>query len=164
MPYSILSVYLVMRNGGKLMNSNYSSFWFDDNSSVVDDDLGVEEPKKKEKNHILLAGYQRAIGNFVNIVTGKQIPVRFQNNDESYTDGKCVTIGSKIEERDLIKMLFSVLRKDYIKESGRGKYTYNKNKRYLVGIIKKRVKTLVDIETSVEFIQCDFKKLQFLDM
>ena len=30
------------------MNSNYSSFWFDDNSSVVDDALGVEEPKKKE--------------------------------------------------------------------------------------------------------------------
>ena len=60
-------------------------------------------------------------------------------------------IGTKIEERDLMKMLFSVLRKDYIKEFGRGKYIYNKNKRYLVGIIKKRVKTLVDIETSVEF-------------
>ena len=99
-PYSILSVYLVMRNGGKLMNSNYSSFWFDDNSSVVDDALGVEEPKKKEKNHILLAGYQRAIGNFVRIVGGKDIPVRFASRGDSYTDGKTVTIGANLSEKN----------------------------------------------------------------
>ena len=99
-PYGILSVYLVMRNGGKLMNSNYSSFWFDDNSSVVDDALGVEEPKKKEKNHILLAGYQRAIGNFVRIVGGKDIPVRFASRGDSYTDGKTVTIGANLSEKN----------------------------------------------------------------
>ena len=89
-----------MRNGGKLMNSNYSSFWFDDNSSVVDDALGVEEPKKKEKNHILLAGYQRAIGNFVRIVGGKDIPVRFASRGDSYTDGKTVTIGANLSEKN----------------------------------------------------------------
>ena len=72
-------------------------------------------------------------------------------------------IGTKIEERDLMKMLFSVLRKDYIKESGRGKYIYNKNKRYLVGIIKKRVKTLVDIETSIEFKLTKSEKTGFLE-
>ena len=37
-------------------------------------------------------------------------------------------IGTKIEERVFMKMLFSVLIKDYIKESGRGKYIYNKKK------------------------------------
>ena len=72
-------------------------------------------------------------------------------------------IGTKIEERDLMKMLFSVLRKDYIKESGRGKYIYNKSKRYLVGIIKKRVKTLVDIETSIEFKLTKSEKTGFLE-
>ena len=82
------------------MNSNYSSFWFDDNSSVVDDALGVEEPKKKEKNHILLAGYQRAIGNFVRIVGGKDIPVRFASRGDSYTDGKTVTIGANLSEKN----------------------------------------------------------------
>ena len=82
------------------MNSNYSSFWFDDNSSVVDDALGVEEPKKKEKNHILLAGYQRAIGNFVRIVGGEDIPVRFASRGDSYTDGKTVTIGANLSEKN----------------------------------------------------------------
>ena len=44
-----------------------------------------------------LAATQRAIGNFVNIVTGKQIPVVFQNNDNSYTDGARVVIGTKLD-------------------------------------------------------------------
>ena len=44
-----------------------------------------------------LAATQRAIGNFVNIVTGKQIPVVFQNNDSSYTDGERVVIGTKLD-------------------------------------------------------------------
>jgi len=72
-------------------------------------------------------------------------------------------IGAKIEERDLMKVLFSILRKDYIKESGRGKYIYNRNKRYLVGIIKKRVKALVDVETSTEFKLTKKEKTGFLE-
>jgi len=88
-----------MRKRGETMNSNYSSFWFDDNSSVVDDALGVEEPKKKEKNYIQLAGHQRAIGNFVRIVSGKDIPVRFMTRGDSYTDGKTVTISANIKEK-----------------------------------------------------------------
>lgn len=44
-----------------------------------------------------LAATQRAIGNFVNIVTGKQIPVVFQNGDNSYTDGERVVIGTKLD-------------------------------------------------------------------
>ena len=45
-----------------------------------------------------LAACQRAIANFVNIVTGKQIPVVFQTNNSSYTDGTTVTIGTKLED------------------------------------------------------------------
>ena len=72
-------------------------------------------------------------------------------------------IGVKINDRDLMSMLFSILRKDYIKEFGRGKYTYNKNKKFLVGVIKKRVKTLVDIETSTEFKLTKSEKTGFLE-
>ena len=81
------------------MNSNYSDFWFDDNSSIVDDVLGVDEPQKKQKNYVQLAGHQRAIGNFVRIVSGKDIPVRFMTRGDSYTDGKTVTIGANVSEK-----------------------------------------------------------------
>lgn len=67
---------------------NWSSFWMD---PVIDDEYrGIDYTK--------LAATQRAIGNFVNIVTGKQIPVVFQSNDRSYTDGEQVTIGSKLDD------------------------------------------------------------------
>jgi hypothetical protein len=46
-----------------------------------------------------LAATQRAIGNFVNIVTGKQIPVVFRGSD-SYTDGEHVVIGSKLDGKN----------------------------------------------------------------
>ena len=82
------------------MNSNYSDFWFDDSSSIVDDVLGVEEPQKKQKNYIQLAGHQRAIGNFVRIVGGKDIPVGFMTRGDSFTDGKTVTIGANVSEKN----------------------------------------------------------------
>ena len=77
---------------------NYTNFWNDiqRNTSIVDD--GFEKPKV---DHIALAGYRRAISNFVNIVTNRSdIPVRYQSNGDSYTDGKVVTIGSKIDEKN----------------------------------------------------------------
>lgn len=43
-----------------------------------------------------LAAAKRAIGNFVSIVTGKNIPVKFNSNNNSYTDGKTVVIGSNV--------------------------------------------------------------------
>ena len=59
------------------MINKYSSFWNNDiSSTTVDDFLGITE-KKKGRDLIALAGYRRAIGNFVNIVTGKSIPVKF---------------------------------------------------------------------------------------
>ena len=42
-----------------------------------------------------------AISNFVTIVTNDgSIPVKFQSSDNSYTDGKTVVIGSKIDEKN----------------------------------------------------------------
>ena len=80
----------------KTYNESASSYWFDD----IDTDFNYKVNNKRYVDHTKLAAAQRAIGNFVNIVTGKQIPVKFQNNGDSYTDGASVTIGSKIEDKN----------------------------------------------------------------
>jgi hypothetical protein len=85
-----------LANPVKTYEESASSYWFDD----IDTDFTYQVNNKKQVDYTKLASAQRAIGNFVNIVTGKQIPVKFQNNDESYTDGRSVTIGSKIEDKN----------------------------------------------------------------
>lgn len=68
-----------------------SSFWLDkDFDTNFKREDGATDLTK-------LAAAQRAIGNFVNIVTGKQIPVIFQSSDGSYTDGERVVIGTKLD-------------------------------------------------------------------
>ena len=84
------------------MNSrtNYSNFWFDRQTSIVDDLLAddTDDVKvKPKKDHIQMAANQRAIGNFVRIVSGQNIPVRYMTRGDSYTDGKSVTIGANIK-------------------------------------------------------------------
>ena len=89
------------------MSNWYSSFWFDRKTSVDDilakydnnGDVDYIKPKPK-KDHVGLAGHKRAIGNFVRIVSGENIPVRFMSRGDSYTDGKTVTISSNINERN----------------------------------------------------------------
>ena len=74
-------------------SGNASSFWLgDDFDSSFKTDTGVDYTK--------LAATQRAIANFVTIVTGKQIPVEFQSSGDSYTDGNSVVIGTKLEGKD----------------------------------------------------------------
>lgn len=74
------------------VNNNWSSYWL---GSDFDTDFG----RGNDIDYTKLAAAQRAIGNFVNIVTGKQIPVVFQSNDSSYTDGERVVIGTKLEDK-----------------------------------------------------------------
>lgn len=115
--YSANSVLLGMKNRRNMKDSTFkhfnpmalrekysvgkntnSKFWFDDSprTSIFDEEVEV----KRGVDHIQLASYRRAIANFVTIVTGdSSIPVKFQSNDQSYTDGKVVTIGSKINEK-----------------------------------------------------------------
>ena len=77
-----------------------SHFWMNDNDDVdVDDFLGLDDNTKKGKDLVALAGYKRAISNFVNIVTEDNIPVVFNSKDESYTDGKKVVIGANIDDK-----------------------------------------------------------------
>lgn len=68
-----------------------STFWRDSDFGWNQDDSAGGG-----HNHTKLAATQRAIGNFVNIVTGKQIPVIFKGQ-ESYTNGEYVVIGTKLE-------------------------------------------------------------------
>jgi hypothetical protein len=91
--------------GSKKQSNPFSSFWADNSwdtrrSSFIDE---LEEAPKGRKpvDHVKLASYRRAIANFVTIVTNRSdIPVQFQSNDSSYTDGKKVMIGSKIDEKN----------------------------------------------------------------
>ena len=77
-----------------------SHFWMNDNDDTnVDEFLGLDTDVKKGKDLVALAGYKRAISNFVNIVTEQSIPVVFNSNDQSYTDGKKVVIGSNIDDK-----------------------------------------------------------------
>ena len=75
-------------------NNNFSSFWLDDYTSNTDVLTG--EKISNSKDYIKMASRLKAIGNFVKIVSGNDVKVQYNNRDESYTDGKTVTISSKI--------------------------------------------------------------------
>jgi hypothetical protein len=65
-----------------------SSWWMDDwdYSSPVYSSYSTKE--LATKNLYKLAAHRRAIANFVSIVTGQSIPVKFSTKGDSYTDGK----------------------------------------------------------------------------
>ena len=127
--------------------NNYSSFWldngWDNNTSIFDEDL----PVKKGVDLVALASYRRAISNFVSIVTCESdIKVTFETSGDSYTDGKEVTISSKLDDKlfdptvglalhegshiklsdfDFLKQLHNNIPKEYIKRGevfGWGEY------------------------------------------
>jgi len=75
-------------------NNNWSSFWLDDNVSNIDVLTG--EAISNGKDYIKMASRLKAVSNFVKIVSGNDVQVKYNNRDESYTDGKTVTISSKI--------------------------------------------------------------------
>ena len=79
-------------------NSNFNSnFWLDDDYNV---DVLTGETIKPGKDYVKMAATLRAVGNFVNIVTGQSIPVEYNSGDDSYTDGKKVVISSNIKDKD----------------------------------------------------------------
>jgi len=89
-------------NKGEIMNNTYSSFWRDISTRSVDNILGWDEESIQDntKDLIELSSKKHAISNFVQIVSGKNIPVRFATRGDSYTDGKSVVIGSKLDEKN----------------------------------------------------------------
>ena len=68
-----------------------SSFWLDDDMLS----------RGSGKDIIKLAGYKRAIGNFVKILTkDDSIKVQFSSGQQSYTDGKLVVVSAKIDDKE----------------------------------------------------------------
>lgn len=83
----------------KNRKSYYSDFWLD--KSMFEPNRVSHYGESAHKSDLIkLASYKRAIGNFVNIVTGKSIPVKFSTGDQSYTDGDTVVISSKLDDAE----------------------------------------------------------------
>lgn len=85
---------------------HYSSFWWDDawatdgGSRFNGYSSGVKVPASSDLVKLIkLTSYQRAIANFVKIVTKQDIPVVF-GGATSYTNGKQVTIASDISDKN----------------------------------------------------------------
>tara|TARA_R110000822_G_scaffold62349_3_gene153776 strand:- start:5462 stop:7480 length:2019 start_codon:yes stop_codon:yes gene_type:complete len=91
-------------NKGEIMNNsyNYNSFWRSSPTRTVDNILGWDDDSEMDdsKDLIELAAKKQAVSNFVQIVAGANIPVRFATRGDSYTDGKSVVIGSKLDEKN----------------------------------------------------------------
>lgn len=74
------------------MRNRFSDWWLSDSTTEkLDED--------RELSPIELAQAKRSISDFVRIMTGKNIPVQYREEDgESYTDGETVTIGVDVGE------------------------------------------------------------------
>ena len=84
--------------GYKSTHKSYgnSSFWM--NEDFLDSDIRASA---NSLDYVKLAGYKRAIGNFVRIVTGKDdFPVMYSSGKDSYTNGSQVVISSKLGENE----------------------------------------------------------------
>ena len=84
--------------GYKSTHKSYgnSSFWM--NEDFLESDIRASV---NSLDYVKLAGYKRAIGNFVRIVTGKDnIPVMYSSGNDSYTNGVQVVISSKLGENE----------------------------------------------------------------
>ncbi len=96
-PRSLIEKYSI-KNKTK-PTTNYSSFWMGDSMdshySIFDN-----EDLKPSIDIIALSSYRRAIANFVSILTGdSSIKVNYTTSGDSYTDGKTVTISSKMDNK-----------------------------------------------------------------
>jgi hypothetical protein len=71
--------------------AEHSKFWLGENvTKKLDTDSTLDLLK--------LSAYRRAISNFVYILTGKNIPVRFAEKSTSMTDGKVIYIGGELSK------------------------------------------------------------------
>ena len=75
-----------------------SSWWMDDWDYSPSTYSSYSTKEIATKNLYKLASHRRAIANFVSIVTGQSIPVKFSTRGDSYTDGKVVTISANVAD------------------------------------------------------------------
>lgn len=82
----------------KYDTTSHSDFWLDDFDFDVEDDAELNEQSNLTASLIRLSMARRAIANFVSILTGKTIPVLFNDSGHNMTDGSVVYISSDIDE------------------------------------------------------------------
>jgi hypothetical protein len=73
--------------------AEFSRFWMDGEFNTVN--------QKNELDLAKLSAYRRAVSNFVYILTGKNIPVRFSERSTSVTDGKMIYIGGELSKGEV---------------------------------------------------------------
>lgn len=87
------------------MAKQHSDFWMEDYDLDWDfteesDDLDLSNAQTAHTAHLIrLASARRAISNYVAILTNKTIPVMFNDQNVSMTDGKTVYIGADVNEK-----------------------------------------------------------------
>ena len=98
---------LKQKAADKWSKSYASSYWYDDYERSFDyydryTDWGYKRDEvqsmKKSANLYKLASVRRAIANFVQIVTGKKIPVTFATKSDSKTDGERVILSADVDD------------------------------------------------------------------
>ena len=76
----------------------------------------------------------------------------FENRKKTYNIKQIKHFVSvKIDERELYKALYDISRKGYIKELGRGRFSFNKNRNYQTGKVLRGKRKIIDLETSYEY-------------
>lgn len=83
------------------IRSSYSSFWMGDDAEDLMRKVDEDSPEYLHR----LRSIQRGIGNFVRIVTGKDIPVVYSSGRESFTDGKTVVLSASTDPTKLDSMV-----------------------------------------------------------
>tara|TARA_R110000868_G_scaffold251412_7_gene508196 strand:- start:1309 stop:3435 length:2127 start_codon:yes stop_codon:yes gene_type:complete len=88
------------------MGNQHSDFWMKDYDIDWDftdesDDLDTSNAQTETTAHLIrLAAARRAISNYVSILTSKNVPVMFNDQNVSMTDGKTVYIGADVNEKN----------------------------------------------------------------
>ena len=136
--------------------AEHSKFW-------LGDKFNPEKSFEKGSTMDLLslAGYRRAISNFVYILSGQNIPVRFAEKSTSATDGKVIYIGGELSrgefdptvglslheamhivksDFDLVKLVWSKVPRSLI-AAAKGKFTpdaVGKYAKYILNVVEDR--------------------------
>ncbi len=83
------------------MDRVYASFWLDKGNDLFGRNLStIGAGSSNLVKAIKFRSYNRAVSNFVKILTNKEIPVRFHDGGSSFTDGKSITLTTKIDAKN----------------------------------------------------------------
>lgn len=74
-----------------------SDYWLDGLNDIYD--FSTDNQFKLDIALIRLSAARRAVANFVNILTGKSIPVSFNSSGTNATDGKSVSLSAKLSKK-----------------------------------------------------------------